>query len=178
VSVPDAGPNRPTLTPYLGSSIDEYAFAANDHYGPIKIHIPHDWVPGSDLYIHTHWSHNGSDISGSISVRYLYTYAKGHSQANFHAEKTLALTVGSLSIVNTPALSHRIDEIQLSVSGGSASLLDTDLVEPDGLILLHFDVPTIPLITGGAAKPFIHYVDCHYLSNNVGTKQKSPDFYT
>lgn len=109
------GANRPVLTTYDGE-IEEFAFAANDHYSIIKYHIPHDYVPGSDLFI-------------------------------------------------------------LSTPGGSASQIDTDLLEPDGLIVLHFNVPTIPTVTGGAAKPFIHYVDVHYQSTGIGTKQKAPDFY-
>jgi hypothetical protein len=107
----------------------------------------------------------------------LLTYSKGHGQSAFHAEKSLVQTVGSLSITNTPTMSHRLDEIQFSTPGGSSSQIDTTLLEPDGLILLHFNVPTIPTITGGAAKPFIHYVDCHYMSSNIGTKGKAPNFY-
>lgn len=35
---------------------------------------------------------------------------------------------------------------------------------------------TVPTVTGGSF--FIHYVDIHYQSTNLGTKQKSPDFWT
>lgn len=170
------GANRPVLTTYEGE-IEDYAFDANDHYSIIKYHIPHDYAPGTDLFIHTHWSHNGTNITGSLVLDHRFTYSKGHGQANFHAEKALVQTIGSLTITNTPTLRHRIDEIQLSTPGGSASQVDTDLIEPDGLILLHFNVPTIPTITGGAAKPFIHYVDVHYQCTNIGTKNKTPDFW-
>lgn len=176
ITVPSTGANRPTLATYIGD-IEDYAFAVNDHYGPLKFHIPHDWVVGTDFYIHAHWSHNGTNISGGIQLNYNYTYAKGHNQANFHAMKTLSHAVAGLSIANTPSLRHRIDEMQLSQAGGSATLLDTALLEPDGLILVHFDVPVIPTITGGALKPFIHYIDIHYQSTNVGTKNKAPSFY-
>lgn len=170
------GANRPVLTTYDGE-IEEFAFDANDHYSIIKYHIPHDYVPGSDLFIHSHWSHNGTDISGQLVIDHRFTYAKGHGRGEFHAEKALVQTIGSLNITNTPTKLHRIDEIQFSTPGGSASQIDTDLLEPDGLIVLHFNVPTIPTVTGGAAKPFIHYVDVHYQSTSIGTKQKSPDFY-
>lgn len=177
IVAPATGAQRPSLTPYVGN-VEEYAFSAGDHYSPLKFHMPHDWLPGSDLFIHTHWSHNGTNISGSLVLDYFFTYAKGHSQAAFHAQKNITHTIGSLSIANTPAIQHRIDEVQLSTAGGSASLIDTDILEPDGMILMHFDVPTIPSITGGAGEPFIHYVDIHYLSTNIGTKQKAPNFYT
>lgn len=176
IFAPMTGANKPTLTTYIGGSVEDYAFAAGDHYGPIKFHIPHDYVPGSNLHIHTHWSHNGTDVSGSFVLNHYVTYAKGHNQSPFHAEKNLTLTVSSLNITNTPRYQHRIDEIQLSTSGGSASLLNTDIIEPDGLILLHFDATTVPTVTAGST--FIHYVDVHYQSTSIGTKQKSPDFYT
>lgn len=170
------GANRPVLTTYVGE-VEDYAFDANDHYSAIKFHIPHDYVPGSDLFIHTHWSHNGTNITGSLVLDHRYTYAKGHQQQAFSAEKVLTMTVGSLTITNTAQYLHRIDEVQISAASPAASQLDSDEIEPDGLIILHFNVPTIPTITGGAAKPFIHYVDLHYQSTSVGTKQKAPDFW-
>ena len=49
---------------------------------------------------------------------------------------------------------------------------------PDGLIIMNLTMTTIPTITGGSPnEPFIHRVDIHYLSTNVGTKDKTPDFY-
>lgn len=47
----------------------------------------------------------------------------------------------------------------------------------NGIILIHFDATTIPTITGGSGKPFCFYLDIHYQSTSIGTKQKSPDFY-
>jgi len=177
ISIGPTAAGRPTLTNY-DTNVEDWAFGAGDHYGPLKYHIPHDWAPSSDLFVHIHWSHNGTDISGALVTDYFYTYAKGHGQSAFHTEKNITQTVGSLTIANTPTKQHRIDEIQLSASNPSASQIDTDDIEPDGLIIMHFDVPTIPTITGGAAKPFIHYIDIHYQSTNVGTKQKAPDFWT
>jgi hypothetical protein len=167
---------RPTLTTY-DSPVEDWAFGASDHYGPLKFHIPHDYVPGSDMYIHVHWSHNGTDISGSLVCDYFYTYAKGHNQEAFFTRKNLTQTISSLNITNTPSKFHRIDEIQFSAASPSASQLDSDDIETDGLIIMHFDVPTIPTITGGAGKPFIHYVDIHYQSSNMATKNKAPAFY-
>lgn len=177
ISLPQTAAQRPTLTTYA-SPVEDYAFSAGDHYGPLKYHIPHDYVPGSDLFIHVHWSHNGTDISGSIVFDYFVIYAKGHNQAAFPATPVnLTQTVSSLNITNSPTRRHRIDEIQLSAASPSASQIDSDDIEVDGLIIIHFDVPTIPTITGGAGKPFVHYVDIHYQSTNMATKQKAPNFY-
>ncbi len=176
INLPITGVGRPTLTTY-DSPVEDFAFAANDHYGPLKFHIPHDYKVGSDMFIHVHWSHNGTDISGSIVFDYFYTYAKGHNQQAFISRKNLTQTVGSLNITNTPSKLHRIDEIQLTATIPSASQLDSDDIEVDGLIIMHFDVPTIPTITGGAAKPFIHYVDIHYECDRFATRRRQPNFY-
>jgi hypothetical protein len=169
------GVGSPVLATYRGN-IRDVNFTAGDDYD-LKFHIEHDWA-GKDCFIHVHWSHNGTDISGGLVITHHATYGKGHNQAPFHAEKNITQTISGLSIANTPQYQTRIDEIQLSVAGGSASLLDTAILEPDGLIQIHFDVTSIPTITGGSGKPFIHFVDVHYQSTNIGTKQKTPDFYT
>lgn len=178
INLPQTAAQRPTLQTY-SSPVEDYAFSAGDHYGPLKFHIPHDYVPGSDLYIHVHWSHTGTTITGSIVFDYFIIYAKGHGQAAFSATPiNLTHTVSSLTIGNTPQRQHRIDEIQLSATTPSASQLDSDNIEADGMIIIHFDVPTIPTITGGTIdRPFIHYVDIHYQSTNIGTKQKAPNFH-
>jgi len=129
------------------------------------------------LYIHPHWTHNGTNISGSLVINLYLTYAKGHQQASFSAQVTATLTDGSLTIANTPALWHRIPEIQISSVGGSASTLNTTNIEVDGLILIHYDVVTIPTITGGSGKPYLLTFDLHYQSTNMATKQKAPNFY-
>ncbi len=146
--------------------------------GDMVFHIPHDYVPGTDLYIHVHWGHNGTNISGSFDVRFHATYAKGHQQANFPADVEPHLVVSSLNITNTPQYHHRIDEFQLSTAGGSATQIDTSVIEPDGLIIIHYDVDVIPTITGGSGKPFIFAIDLHYQSTGLATKNKSPNFYS
>jgi len=172
----DVGVGSPTLATFQGN-IRGLNFAAGDDYD-LYYHIPHDFLPNSDMFIHLHWAHNGTDISGSLVVNYYVTYAKGHYQAVYPAEKNITQTVGSLAIGSHAQYGHFLDEVQLSTSGGSATLLDSTLIEPDGLIKIHFDVTTIPTITGGSTKPFIDYVDIHIQSTGIGTKQKAPSFYT
>lgn len=170
------GPGAPTLDVITGN-IRGFRYSVGDD-GDVVYHVPHDYVPGTDLFLHPHWTHNGTNISGSFVITFYVTYAKGHQQASFHAQKTLTITDGSLDITNTPALYHRIPEAQLSTVGGSASQLDTSLIEVDGLILVHYDVTTIPTITGGTGEPFILTLDIHYQSNSKGTLNKAPDFYS
>lgn len=144
----------------------------------MDFHIPHDYVPGSDLFIHMHWSHNGTAISGNIVTTFKFTYAKGHGQEIFPAEKTVVITYNTVNIATTPRYIHRIDEAQLSTPGGSASLLDSNLIEPDGIIMMNMTMTTVPTITGAAVPaPVVFFADVHYQSTGIGTKQKSPNFW-
>jgi hypothetical protein len=176
---PDTGGvNSPTLAVVRGGSCREFFYAVNDKMDK-DYHIPHDYLLGSDVFIHIHWGHNGTAISGNFTVTYSYSYAKGHNQAIFPAEKSVVMTYATVNLATTPQYIHRIDEVQLSSAGGSATLLDSALLEPDGVILMNMTVTVIPTITGSATqnKPFISYFDMHYQSTNIATKQKAPDFY-
>lgn len=175
VSPKTTGLGAPTLDTIQGN-LRWFRYSSGDG-GDVIYHIPHDYLPGSDLFLHPHWQHNGTDISGSLVITVNVSYAKGHQQASFHAQKTLTITDGSLTIANTPALWHRIPEVQLSTSGGSASQLDTDIIEVDGIIHVYYEVTTVPTITGGSGEPFLMTFDIHYQSKNLATKQKAPDFY-
>jgi hypothetical protein len=169
------GVGSPARTQYAGGNVYDWKFILND-VCDFNFHIPHDYVPGSALYIHVHWSHNGTAISGNAQFTFYHQYAKGHDQANFSSEKNVVVTYNTTNIAATPQYRHRIDEAQLSTSGGSASLLDSDTIEPDGLIMGALKLTSLPTITGGSL--FVHTVDVHYQSTNVGTKQKSPNFYS
>lgn len=171
------GASSPTLAAVRGGLTREFFYSANDKMD-MDFHIPHDYVAGSDLFLHIHWGHNGTAISGNFVVTFTYTYAKGHNQAIFPAEKAVVMTYATVNIATTPRYIHRIDEIQLSSNGGSATLQDTALIEPDGVFLVNMTVTTIPTITGGTTnEPFVCYADMHYQSTNIGTKQKAPNFY-
>ena len=169
------GAGSPTLAVLTGN-VKAFNYAVGEE-GDNDYHLPHDYLPGSDLFLHPHWTHNGTNISGSFAMDIFMTYAKGHQQASFHAEKILTITDSALTIANTPSLFHRIPEMQMSTPGGSASQLDTDILEVDGMIILHYDVTAIPTITGGTGKPFILTLDIHYQSTNLTTPQKAPNFY-
>jgi hypothetical protein len=140
--------------------------------------MPHDWAPGTDLYLHVHWGHNGTAISGNMVFTCNVSYAKGHDQANFSAEISPTITYNTVDIATTPQYRHRIDEIQLSAAAPSATQLDTDDLEVDGLIFVNIEATTIPTITGGSPnEPFLFTLDLHYQANYIGTLNKAPNFY-
>jgi hypothetical protein len=173
-----SGAGTPTLATFRGGQVQTYAWTTND-IGDVIWHIPHDYVPNSDIFIHIHWAHNGTAISGNLVVNYHFTYAKGHGQAIFPAEKNITQTISTPNIATIPRYSHRIDEVQMSAVSPAANQIDSNDIEPDGIILLRMITTTIPTITGGSPnEPYIFFCDIHYQSTGIGTKQKSPDFWT
>lgn len=176
-TVPGAG--TPTFAAYQGN-IYGYWFALNDVIDCI-FHMPHDLAMSgttpTDIYLHIHWSHTDSvSVTGNAVFTYYSTYAKGHNQANFPAEVTGTITYATTNLTTTPQYRHRIDEIQLSVAGGSASQLNSTNFEPDGLIFVRVKLTTLPTF-GGTGHLFIHTIDLHYQSAGIGTKNKAPNFY-
>lgn len=163
----------------LFSTVRAWTYTAGDQ-GDLLFHMPHDYAPGTDLFLHFHWTHNGTNISGSFVINCFATYAKGHSQQAMIAPKTPTISLAGLNITNTPTLIHRIDEIQLSTPGGSATMLDTSQLEIDGLIMISFTTSTIPSISGsstGVNTPFLLSADLHYQTTGLPTKNKAPNFY-
>lgn len=174
-----SAPNAATLEIFAGT-IRRWAFAVDD-VSDNAFHIPHDYVPGSDLFVHVHWSHTGTAISGTIAFSLAHSYAKGHGQAAFPAEKLLVWSLATPNIATIPRYQHIITETQLSAASPTATQIDSDDIETDGLIMCTLAVTTIPTITGqsggSVARPYIHYIDLHYQSTEIGTKGKAPDFW-
>lgn len=172
------GATGATLSVYR-APLREYAFNTGDRMD-IRFHVPHDYVPNTDMYLHVHWSHNGTAVSGAFTATMNYSYSKGHNQANFSAPKVVSVTYPTVNIATTPQYRHRIEEVVFTTPtpGGTATLLDNALLEVDGLILVGLTVTAKPTITGGVGDPFIHRVDIHYQSTNLPTKQRNPPFWT
>jgi hypothetical protein len=168
------GANKPTSTTYRGG-IDQFLFSAGDE-SIIRYHIPHDYVPGTDIHLHVHWSHISAIVTGgTVTFTAESIYAKGHNQAAFSAPVT-GTFVGTAS---TTQYQHIISETQYSASTPAGLQIDTDDLEPDGVILVRLEMTTNNITSSGAVPDvFIHEVDVHYQSTNLGTKQKAPDFYT
>lgn len=176
VNPKNSAPGALVRTLYIGTDIYDWAMTVND-VCDFNFHIPHDYVPNSDMYIHVHWSHNGTAISGNIQFTFYHTYAKGHNQAEFYAQKTITTTIyNTTNIATTPRYRHRIEETQFSSAGGSATLCDSGIIEVDGVIMGQIKLTTAPTVSGGSV--FLHYVDLHYQSTGMPTKNKAPDFCT
>lgn len=167
------GGTDPNDTIYRGN-LKAYSFDVNDEAW-IEFHIPHDYVKGTDIFLHYHWSHNSTVVTGgTITIDADVSYAKGHDQAAFPAEVTPTLS----PTASTTQYQHMVSEVQLSAISPSASQIDTDDLEPDGLILARICLTANNITSSGAVPdPFIHEVDIHYQSTNIATKSNTPDFY-
>lgn len=173
------GAGAPLRKLYKDTNIYDYAFALNDACDFV-FHIPHDYVPNSNLYLHVHWSHNApTSISGNAQFTFSYVYAKGHNQENFSTERNLILTVPTVDIATTPRYRHRIDEGQIAAPTANTQAMPSANVEVDGLIIGQLKLTEHPSL-GGAGSPsvFIHMLDIHYQSTNVGTKARKPNFWS
>jgi len=180
VTLRSSGSNDPTFEVYQGS-LRGFQCRANptrtDFY--FEFHIQHDYKPASDLYLHVHWSQIVVDSGGTAGAPgtaewfFEVSYAKGHQQAGFSTPITLSVTQAASST----QYMHNIAEVQLSATSPTATQLDSDDIEPDGVILVRL------YTTVGAGsntlnqRPFVHYVDLHYQVDRFGTKNKVPDFY-
>jgi len=166
------GAGSPTWKTWSGN-IKEWSFIVGDIIDS-KFHWPHDWA-GTDVYLHIHWSHNGTAIAGTLSIDNRYKWGKGHHQQVYDAEKTINVSEVATNIAAYPALETVITEVQLSSLTPNASQINTAQLEPDGLLKISSIIASLPVVTGGDL--FLEYIDIHYQSTNVGTKQKAPNFY-
>jgi hypothetical protein len=170
------GASKPTHTTYRGT-LQHFQFSAGDEEF-YTFHLPHDYVPGTDIYIHFHWSHTGTLVTGgTLTFDYEVAYAKGYDQAPFSAPFTGSVVSGTAS---TTQYQHMITEVKLSDPSPSATELDTDDLEVDGIIEVRIELAANNMtVSGGAVPdPFIHEVDIHYQSTSMPTKDKNYPFYT
>lgn len=160
-----------TRTAYRGG-IKALQFSEGDS-AYIDFHLPHDYVPGTDIFIHVHWSHASSLItSGSVTWGFELMYAKGHDQASFPAPVIVTVAQNA----STVQYRHMVAEGLASTPGGSGVLLNTSDLEVDGLIQCRVYLDSNDMV-GETVEPFMHTVDIHYQSTNVATKNRAPDFW-
>ena len=179
----NTGGTKPTLATY-NDTIDAWQFSDGDESFH-SYHIPHDYVPGTDIHLHVHWSQNNAGATGgTIDFKYFAIYSKGHNQVSgsVFTPTPITATFSSIDINDGDSglnrYQHHITEVIISAASATGALFDRDDFEPDGVIELTFEMDANNL-TGTPSDPFIHFVDIHYQTTGlIGTKQKAPDFYT
>lgn len=178
-TIKGSGANDPSWTAYRGS-IKQYQFSQavmNELY--FAYHIQHDYKPGSDMHLHIHWSQNTIDTGGTAGapgqVKWYFdvSYSKGHNQAAFSAPITTSIT----ATASGTQYQHMLNEVQLSAASPSGSQLNSSILEPDGVILVRAYRDAGDAADTLNQAPFVHFVDIHYQTDRVNTKNKAPNFY-
>ena len=176
---PDWATYRSTLSAYRftnGAAVRE-AF--------VNFHIPHDYVPSTDMFIHVHWSQIVVDTGGTAGIpgssewHFDVSYANGHGIPGGISDPFI--TPKFIAVVqqgSTTKYGHMIAEAQFTNNGGDTTHIDRNLIQADGILLVRVwrDSGVIPDTLNQS--PFVHFVDVHYQSTNLSTKNKAPNFYT
>lgn len=113
------GGTAPIFTSYLGG-LWEYSFgtAAGATEVHNEFHVPHDWVPGTDAYIHSHWSTKAAP-TGNVNWLYEVAFAKGYGQSVFEGTVGSGTTITvSVTQAGATAFRHEISEVQFVAAGG------------------------------------------------------------
>lgn len=167
------GAADPNWATYRGN-IKQYQFSnVNTNELWFTYHVDHDYKPGSDMYLHVHWSQIVADASKAVKWSFDVSYAKGHDQAAFSAPIATSVTQSTSAV----QYQHMIAEVQLSAASPSASQLDSDNLEPDGLLLVRIYRDPSDVADTAAQAPFVHTVDLHYQTDRRSTPNKAPNFY-
>lgn len=179
----NTGATKPTLAAYNGA-VKAWQFGDGDE-AYISYHIPHDYVPGTDIFLHIHWSQTSASVTGgTLDFRYSSIYAKGHNQvAGSIFTSTPKTDIFSSIDINDGdsglnQYQQHLTEIIISGEEATAALLDRDDFEPDGVIELTLEMDANNLTDSvSVLDPFIHFVDIHYQTTGlIGTKDKAPGF--
>ena len=132
----NTGGTRPTLTVYNGV-VNAWQFGNGDE-AFMSFHIPHDYVAGTDLHLHIHWSQNAAGATGgTVDFRYTAIYAKGHNQSSgstfTSTPKTALFSSIDIDDGGSGLLQYEqfLTEVIISAAGETASLFDRDNFEPD-----------------------------------------------
>ena len=174
----NTGASKPSFETYNGQ-IDRHRFAAGKQES-VTYHIPHDYVKGTDVFLHIHWSQiSTTNTGGTITFEYFIIHAKGHAQVAFTTTPLTATFVSDDA--GSVRYFHQLTEVQVSAASPSASQIDSDDLEPDSIIELTIKVNANNLTdSSSVTNPFIHEADLHYQTTGlIGTKSRTgPNFYT
>lgn len=174
IQIRGAGGTDPAFNIYRGG-IRQFQFDVGEECF-LEFHQPHDWVPGTDMHIHFHWSHIATTVTGgTVTWGAEATWARGFNQAAFQAPIT-KLTPGNASATQ---YQHIVSESQITAAAPAVDQIDTDNLEVDGIWLVraYLQANAMTLSGGPVIEPFLHFVDLHYQSNGMATKNKAPSFY-
>jgi len=153
----------PTLEQVGATAFYAYNYAVNDQAW-FNIHIKHDYLAGSKIYPHVHWSHDGIGNGQEVWFNITYSPAKGYSQQAYPAETSFIIVAEP----NATTQMHQIDE------ASDAQSFLTNL-EVDSLI--KFRIKRISNgLTDFDGAVYIDQVDVHFESDGRMTNERNYPF--
>ena len=166
INIKGTGANSPSWALFV-SGIYAYEFSASVMKECwIVFHVPHSYAPGSDLYLHTHWSTTGTN-TGVCRWGFEYSYAKGYNQGAesvFPSSQTVYIEQAGSGV----ARRHMIAEtLPISMPG----------LEVDSLILVRVFRDAAHANDTQTSAAFLFTSDIHFLADKVVTPNRNPDFY-
>jgi hypothetical protein len=166
INVRGTGAADPTFALYGATAMRQYSFSANTEQEVFFVfHVPHDYVPGTAIHFHAHWSNAAATPNtGNVVWGFDYSFAKGFNQEAFPAMTAITVTQAS------PATRY-----QHMVAETTAVTIAT--MEVDGLILVRGYRKAADAADTCTDAVFLHTMDIHYQSSNMATKNKAPSFY-
>lgn len=181
-----AGTTDPHFDTYRGT-IKEWSFpnsAAHVHEAFFNFHVPHDYAPGTDMFIHVHWSQivvdtgGAGGIPGNVKWSFDTSLSRGHGTPGGAADPFRATkTVSVVQQGSTTQYGHLLAEVQLTSTAGSTTLFEHAAIEVDGIIQVRLYRDSEDASDTLNQTPFVHSVDIHYLSLEGGTLKRVPPFY-
>lgn len=164
IDVRGTGANDPTWSAIGATGFHAYKFAIGDECW-FNFHVPHDYVPGSNFHIHTHWLADGTNAN-IVKWSWDLAYSDGYATGVFPFATPTTVTAESAAAGT--AYTHMITET-VAITGTG--------VEVDGIIMAH-----ITRVTNGGTDNtdgiFLLTSDIHYQSTGLATKNRNKDFYT
>ncbi len=169
VVVRAGSPNAPGINP-LRDGIYAYAFDAdtmNECFS--NFHLGHDYVPGSMVFPHVHWSPNTTS-TGTVRWGVEYTWARradSTGQVSFPATSTLYIET---TIASNSQYYHMVNE---SPDGAG---IPGSTMEVDSIILCRFFRDAAHVNDTFPDPVFLLSVDLHYQSLVKTTPSRFPPF--
>jgi hypothetical protein len=123
-------------------------------------HIPHDYVPGSEIHLHTHWYVESTNTQ-TVTWRFSWCYANGYGRGAFNLA-----TPTVVDVTTTPGGVTRTHYISETAAQSAA-------FETDGIIKT-----IVTRVTNGGTDPkvYLTLADAHYRSNGAPTKNRNYPF--
>lgn len=169
--------NAAVVSQYRGTLYD-YQFTS----GPspkecfANFHIPHDYVPGSNLYIHVHWSLPAAEANAKVKWNFDISYSARNRDGIYDTFKT-PITTFVIGTTCNATYGHKVSEVQFTGPTYTGSYLPVASIEVDGIILTRIYRDNADPLDTVTADPFCHFIDLHYQSTNLSTKDKAYPYY-